>query len=75
MAIMKIYVNGVEHEYSKDEISYEQVVKLAYPNREPSPYYSMVAEHRTVRGRIVTAGQVVRLVDGMAFQAVITGSS
>lgn len=73
-----IYVNTRPHEVEKGEISFEEVVELAYPSTPPGGNlaYSVMYErgHRGKEGTLV-AGQSVKVKDGMRFDVTATDRS
>lgn len=65
-----IVVNGTQHEWPKNgEISYEEVVKLAFPNFNPKNTYSVI--YKRGQGNkpegILPPGGTVKVKDGMIF--------
>ncbi len=76
--LVTIYVNTRPHEVVKDEISFDEVVKLAYPSTPPGGNiaYSVMYErgHGGKEGTLV-AGQSVKLKDRMRFDVTATDRS
>ena len=76
--LVTIYVNTRPHEVEKDEISFDEVVKLAYPSAPPggNVAYSIMYErgHGGKEGTLV-AGQSVKVKDGMRFDVAATDRS
>lgn len=73
-----VYVNTTAHRVAKDDLSYEDVVKLAYPD-EPignNPGYTVLYQraHGNKNGELV-AGQSVKAKDGMSFDVTPTNLS
>lgn len=74
-----IIVNGEPHEVEKDEISYNEVVALAFPDfpQHPERTYSVTYE----RGQgnkptgILSPGASVKTKEGMIFKVKHTGQS
>jgi len=74
-----IFVNAEPHETEKDELTYEQVVTLAFPDfpQHPERTYSVAYE----RGQgnkptgILSPGGIVKVKDGMRFKVKHTGQS
>ncbi|MBN8669377.1 MAG: multiubiquitin domain-containing protein [Chitinophagales bacterium] len=74
-----IYVNSSAEQVEKDEISYEEVVTLAFPDfpQHPERNYSV----KYVRGQgnkpegILSPGGKVKVKDGMEFTVTPTGQS
>ena len=73
-----IFVNTTPHEVKKDEISYEQVVKLAFPDGPTgsNPGYTVLYQrgHGNKDGELV-AGQSVKVKDRMSFDVTPTNLS
>lgn len=73
-----IIVDGQPHEVEKDEISFAEVVTLAYPDYPQNPQitYSVTYErgHGGKQG-ILVAGQSVKVKEGMKFDVSRTGES
>lgn len=74
-----IIVNGERHEVAKDEISFNEVVALAYPDQPPGPniIYSVTyrkgPDHKP-KG-ILPEGKSVKVKDGMIFDVRVTDKS
>jgi hypothetical protein len=68
---VEIRVNSREEKWSKPEISYEEVVKLAFPNRshDPKDVYSVAffKGPESKREGTLIAGQSVKVKCGMIF--------
>tara|TARA_R110000851_G_C12793188_1_gene536592 strand:+ start:281 stop:541 length:261 start_codon:yes stop_codon:yes gene_type:complete len=77
--LVTIIVNGSPHEEEKNEITYDEVVTLAFPDfpQHPERTYSITYE----RGNgnkptgILSPGGKVRVKDGMIFKVKHTGQS
>lgn len=73
-----IFVNTVAHKVAKDDISYEDVVKLAYPDGHAgqNPGYTVLYEkaHGNKDGSL-GPGQSVKAKDGMIFDVTPTNLS
>lgn len=74
-----IIVNGTQHEEQKDEISYNEVVTLAFPDfpQHPERTYSVTYErgHGNKPEGILPPGATVKVKDGMIFKVKHTGQS
>lgn len=72
-----IIVEGKPHEWPKEEITYEEVVKLEFPNYSPNVTYSV----KFKRGQgskpegILSPGGSVKVKEGMVFNVSETGQS
>lgn len=72
-----IVVEGTEHAWPKDEISYEEVVGLEVANPSPQTTYSVTYK----RGQgdkpegILAPGAQVKVKEGMVFHVSETGQS
>ncbi|BAX81752.1 multiubiquitin domain-containing protein [Labilibaculum antarcticum] len=74
-----IFINGEPHEVEKDEITYDEVVTLAFPDfpQHPERTYSVTYE----RGQgnkptgILSPGGTVKVKEGMRFKVKHTGQS
>ena len=74
-----IFVNAEPHETEKDDLTYEQVVTLAFPDfpQHPERTYSVTYE----RGQgnkptgILSPGGSVKVTEGMRFKVKHTGQS
>ncbi|MDE3741172.1 multiubiquitin domain-containing protein [Maribacter polysaccharolyticus] len=77
--LVTIIVNGTPHEEEKNEITYDEVVTLAFPDfpQHPERTYSVTYE----RGNgnkptgILSPGGKVRVKEGMIFKVKHTGQS
>jgi hypothetical protein len=74
-----IVVNGRQQTIAGNELSYDQVVKLAYPNPLTGPNVLISVTYRRGIGDkpegTLSPGQSVRLKDGMIFDVVVTDKS
>ncbi|TMI67793.1 MAG: hypothetical protein E6H09_23735 [Bacteroidetes bacterium] len=74
-----IFVNTNPHEWPKDEISYEQVVKLEVPGfpQDPEITYSVkfTRGHGDKPEGVLTKGTSVKVKEGMRFSVSETGQS
>ncbi|WP_392469513.1 multiubiquitin domain-containing protein [Sphingobacterium cellulitidis] len=74
-----IIVNGTPHEVEKDDMTFTEVVTLAFPNYPQHPERSYSVKY--VRGQgnkpegILTNGGTVKVKDGMEFTVSETGQS
>ena len=74
-----IIVNGRERTWPKGEISFEQVVELAFPNQPSGPEYSYTVTFskggdKRPHGSLV-AGESVKVKKGMVFNVTQTNRS
>jgi len=76
--LVTIYVNTRPHEVEKDEITFDEVVKLAYPSTPPggNVAYSVMYErgHGGTEGTLVV-GESVKVKAGMRFDVTATDRS
>jgi len=76
---LTIIVNGTPHEVSQDEISYTEVVKLAFPEFGSHPERTYSVTYRRGHGNkpegILSAGGNVKVKDGMVFDVSETSQS
>ncbi|HKY16286.1 MAG TPA: multiubiquitin domain-containing protein [Microthrixaceae bacterium] len=76
-----IVVNGARHEIpaKPDEISYEAVVELAFPGHPTGPNWSYPVTYSRGHGNkprgTLTAGNSVKVVDGIVFNVTQTDKS
>lgn len=74
-----IIVNGEPHEVEKNEITYDYVVSLAFPDfpQHPERTYSVTYErgHGNKPTGILSPGGTVNVKDGMRFKVKHTGQS
>ncbi len=74
-----IVVNGRQQSITATELSYDQVVRLAYPNPPTGPDVLISVTYRRGTGNkpegTLSPGQSVRLKDGMIFDVVVTNRS
>jgi hypothetical protein len=73
-----IYVNTRPHEVAKEEISFEEVVKLAYPTTPPGANIGYTVTYQRGHGNKdgdLVAGQTVKVKDGMIFDVTATDLS
>lgn len=75
--MVTIVVEGTEHEWPKEEISYEEVVKLEVANYNPSVTYTVKYRrgHSNKPEGILAPGATVKVKDGMIFNVAETGQS
>ena len=71
----KIIVNGLPFTVTGDDLSYEEVLLLAYPGIGPTRILSVVVKHRDGRGASLTPGKTVRVESGMVFSAMDTSNA
>ena len=74
-----IIVNGTSYEEEKNEITYDEVVTLAFPDfpQHPERTYSVTYErgHGNKPTGILSPGGSVKVKDGMTFKVKHTGQS
>ena len=70
-----IIVNGREHKTEGDELSYEDVLELAYPGIDPTRILSVTVGHRDGRDAILIPGKSVRITSGAVFSAYDTSNA
>lgn len=76
--LVTIFVNTRRHETPKDEISYEEVVSLAYPEGPTGPNVGFTVLYQRGYGNkdgALGAGQSVKVKDGMSFDVTPTDLS
>lgn len=77
--LVTIIVNTKEHRVEKDEISYEEVVKLAYPTATfDNPDISYIVNYKRGHGDkegSLTKGHSVKVKEGMIFNVTETNKS
>jgi hypothetical protein len=71
----KIIVNGRPHETDADELSYEDVLRLAYPGIDTARNLSVTVSYRNDRGKILTPGHSVRVEPKMVVSAYDTSNA
>lgn len=76
---VKIIVNGEPHEVEKDDITYNEVVTLAFPDfpQHPERTYSVTYEkgQGSKPTGILSPGGTVKVKEGMRFKVKHTGQS
>ncbi len=74
-----IVVNGQEHEFTKTDITYDEVVALAFPNPPTGPYIEISVTYRRGHGQkpegTLIPGGEVKVKDGMIFNVTATDKS
>jgi Multiubiquitin len=74
-----IIVNAREKKWTEKEISFEQVVKLAFPTPQPGENIVYTVTYRKGEGRkpdgTLTEGESVKVKDGMIFNVTATDKS
>lgn len=73
-----IYVNTHPHTVAKDDISFEEVVALAYPTPPPGAQIGYTVLYQRGQGNkdgTLVAGQSVKAKDGMIFDVTATDLS
>jgi Multiubiquitin len=72
-----VIVNGQRREVEGDHLSYEQVVRLAFPNVDPNTAYTVTYDKGPKENRegSMDAGDKVRIQNGMVFNVSATSKS
>ena len=73
-----IYVNTRSHEVPKGDITFEAVVKLAYPSTPPGANIGFTVTYERGHGNkdgVLVAGQSVKAKEGMIFDVTATDLS
>jgi hypothetical protein len=72
-----VIVNGQRREVEGEQISYEQVVRLAFPNVDPNTAYTVTYDKGPKENRegSMDAGDKVRIQNGMVFNVSATSKS
>lgn len=74
-----IYVNSTPHEWVKDDITYEQVVKLEVPEYPQNPEITYSVKYKRGQGNkpegTLSKGMFVKVKEGMEFSVSETGQS
>lgn len=74
-----IIVNGEAHEVANDEISFSEVVALAFPNPPSGPNVIFSVTYRRGHGSkpqgILAEGESIKVKDGMVFDVTVTDKS
>lgn len=77
--LVTIIVEGTPHEWSKEDISYAEVVTLEVPNYPQHPEISYSVTYQRGHGHkpegILVLGASVKVKDGMVFHVSETGQS
>lgn len=77
--LVTIVVEGTPHEWSKDEISYAELVTLEIPNYSQNPAISYSVKYKRGQGNkpegILAPDSFVKLKEGMIFNVSATGQS
>lgn len=76
--LVTIYVNTVAREVEKDEISFDEVVKLAYPTRPPGANVGFTILYQRGHGNkdgTLVEGESVKVKEGMIFDVTPTDLS
>jgi hypothetical protein len=77
---MKITVNGTLHHYGKERADYYDIVRLARKGREPTmgwtvTYFWQGDGDSERNGSLCPSKNPIKVMDGMIFDAVITGNA
>lgn len=74
-----IVVNGQEHQVPKADITYDEVVALAFPSPPTGPYIEISVTYRRGHGQKpegnLAPGGEVKVKDGMIFNVTATDKS
>jgi len=72
-----IIVNGQRRSVEGERLSYEQVVRLAFPDVDPNTAYTVTYDKGPKENRegSMTAGDKVRIHNGMVFNVTATSKS
>lgn len=74
-----IVVNGQEHQFPKKDITYDEVVALAFPTPPTGPYIEISVTYRRGQGQkpegTLAPGGEVKVKDGMIFNVTATDKS
>ncbi len=74
-----IIVNGQAHEFPKTDITYDEVVALAFANPPTGPYIEISVTYRRGQGQkpegTLAPGGEVKVKDGMIFNVTATDKS
>lgn len=75
--LVTIVVEGHPHSWPKDEITFEEVVRLEFPNYSPDVTYSIKYKrgHGNKPEGILAPGESVKVKEGMVFNVSETGQS
>jgi hypothetical protein len=77
--LVTIVVEGTEHEWAKDEISYVEVVSLEVPDYAQNSHITYSVRYKRGQGNkpegILAPGASVKTKDGMVFNVSETGQS
>ena len=72
----RVYVNSIEHIVTKNVLSYDEVVRLAFPEPNPDTIYSVSFEKaRHPHEGDLVSGNSVEIKDGTEFDVDDTGRS
>ena len=76
---IEIIVNGTRHPAPRDEVSYDQVVDIAYPDGGRGPLITYTVNFYSCAGRPdtgkLTKGQEIKVKDGTVFNVAHTDRS
>ena len=77
--LVTIVINGTDHEWEKGEISYTEVVALAFPESKDHPEITYSVKYTRGQGEkpegILAPGDKVKVKEGMNFRVTETGQS
>ena len=77
--LVTIVVNGTDHEWPKEDISYTDVVLFAFPESKDHPEITYSVKYTRGQGDkpegVLPPGGTVKVKDGMNFRVTETGQS
>lgn len=77
--IVTIVVEATPHQWPKDDISYEELVTLEFPNYPQNPQTTYSVTYKRGHGNkpegILSPGGTVKVKEGMVFNVTETGQS
>lgn len=72
---MHIFINGKGHRIEAEEITYEEIARLAEEGNQPSVIYKIRKGKDVYRTGCVMPGKVLKIEDGMMINAIETGNA
>lgn len=77
--MVTIVVDGTPHEWPKDDITYDQVVTLEFPDFTKHPEFTYSVKYKNGNGNkpegVLAPGGSVKVKEGMIFSVSKTGQS
>ena len=77
--VYTIVVNAKEHEFTEDEITFDQVIILAFGSISADPNVAYTVTYKRGQGNkpegSMVKGDIVKIKDGMIFNATATNKS